>query len=197
MSTESINRRVLLGLLAGSPAVLVANRTLAANEAVTDDDLVFDSPATKSEGNVQLQAIGALGVGHIQSTLGLIGVIADSLSKEMYSLKQIEDLMNGTVNGLESPKRMLRRLQDTKISAEDIEFLDRMIGVFNALQREAKSLAAFAKSRKPEDAAQFEQARKSALKKLAELTHQDELTQPVQPQRIGTPKTGKSSGSGN
>lgn len=196
MPCESINRRVLLGLLAGSSAVLATHRTFAANE-VTDDELVFDSPATKSEGNIPLQAIGALGVGHIQSTLGLIGVIADSLSKDMYSLKQIEDLMNGTVNGLESPKRMLRRLQDMKISAEDIEFLDRMIGVFNALQREAKSLAAFAKNRKPEDAAQFEQARKSALKKLAELTHQDELAQPSQPQRNTAPKTSRSAVPGN
>jgi hypothetical protein len=197
MHSESINRRVVLSLLAGSTAALAANKAFAANEVVTDDELIFDTPAVKSEGNIQLQAIGALGVGHIQSTLGLIGVIADSLSKDMYSLKQIEDLMNGTVNGLESPKRMLRRLQDMKISAEDIEFLDRMIGVFNALQREAKALAAFAKNRKPEDATQFEQARKSALKKLADLTHQDELAQPAQPQRNTAPKTNRSAVPGN
>jgi len=116
-------------------------------------DREFDG--RRVEGNVQLQAIGSLGVGYIQNTLGLIGVIADSISRDIYNHKKIEDLMKGTVTGLDVPKRMLRNLQDSNISGDDAEFLDRMISVLNALQLEARALTAYSKSRKPEDAAQL------------------------------------------
>jgi len=193
MSTTAIDRRSLLALLAGSSAALWTLSTSAA-EGEDDQD---DGPAA-GEGNAQLQAIGALGVGHIQSTLGLIGVIADSLSKEIYTHKQVEDLMNGTVNSLESPKRILRRLQDTNISGDDAEFLDRMIGVLNALQREAKALVVYSKSRKPEDAAVFEKSRKLAIRKLGELTQQEEFLQSEShPSRVPTPKSNRSDESVN
>jgi hypothetical protein len=177
MTTVSPGRRSLLMILAGTSAALLSGR-LPAEEIALDDPLSVADPNTPGEGNVQLQAIGGLGVGHIQSTLGLIGVIADTVTREIYTHKQVEDLMNGTINGIESPKNLLRKLQDSNVSGDDAEFLDRMIGVFNALQREAKSLILFSKTRKPEDAALFEKARKLALRKLGELTQQEELVQP-------------------
>lgn len=184
MSTVPFDRRSLLALLAGTSATLVTAMASAENN-VPKDDSRFEAGSISGDGNIQLQAIGALGVGHIQSTLGLIGVIADSMSKDIYSQKQIEDLMNGTFNGLESPKRMLRRLQDTRVSGDDAEFLDRMISVFNALQREARALAVYAKSRKSDDAVQFEKHRRMALKKLGELTQQEAYVDPDSADRRG------------
>lgn len=199
MSTDSLDRRSLLALLLGTSFTLLS-RELSARESAADEELSLEGGRLPSDANIQLQTIGALGIGHIQSTLGLIGVIADSLAKEIYSLKQVEDLMNGTVNGLETPKRMLRRLQESNISGDDSEFLDRMIGVLNALQREAKALVVFSKTRKTEDAQQFEKARRLALKKLAELTHQEELIQPdmapttpASPANVKSGKTGPAS----
>lgn len=169
MSTAAFDRRSLLALLAGSTAALWSFSTSAADS----DELGTGDATFSGEGNAQLQAIGALGVGHIQSSLGLIGVIADSLSKDIYTQKQVEDLMTGTINSLEAPKRILRRLQDTNISGDDAEFLDRMISVLNALQREAKALVVYSKNRKPEEAALFEKSRKLAIRKLGELTQQE------------------------
>lgn len=175
MSSVSFDRRSLLALLAGASASLLAGQASAAeNVATGNKDFVGD----QSIGNIQLQSIGALGVGYIQSTLGLVGVLADTVSREIYSPKQVEDLMNGTITGLDGPKRMLRNLQESNISGDDAEFLDRMISVFNALQQEARALAVFAKSRKPEDAANYEKERRRVLRKLAELTRQDEIVQP-------------------
>ncbi len=174
MSTVPINRRSLVALFLGAPVALSAFR-LSAGELTAEDDHAYPTGSYLSVGNIQLQTIGGLGIGHIQSTLGLIGVLADSVSKEIYSLKQLEDLMNGTINGLESPKRMLRRMQDSGVSADDAEFLDRMVVVFNALQREARALIVYAKSRSTDDAALFEKSRRLALRKLGELTQQDDL----------------------
>lgn len=170
MSDTSINRRSLLALLAAASTGLWVSRASAFDK---DDDHASDRPA-----NIQLQTIGALGVGYIQSTLGLIGVLADSISKETYTPKQIEDLMNGTVTGLDGPKRMLRNLQKSNVSGDDAEFLDRMIGVFNALQQEARALAVFAKSRKPEAAVNYEKERRRVVRKLAELTQQGDTVKP-------------------
>lgn len=126
-----------------------------------------------NDANATLQAVGGLGVGHIQSTLGLIGVTADAYAKDVYTPKQVEDLMNGTVNGIEAVKKLLRRLQETDLGEDDREYIDRMISVYNGLQREAKALVVFAKSRKPSDAELFDAARKAAVAKLGQLTEGD------------------------
>lgn len=172
MTTYSLDRRALLQLLTGTSFGLLAvgSPQLAVGAEIgagVDDGLA-------SGANLQLQAIGALGVGHIQSTLGMIGVIADSISKEIYNQKQIEDLMNGTINSLQIPMKILRRLQESNVSQEDAEFLDRMIAVLNALQLEAKAVVTFAKSRSTDDAGKYERERRRVLKKLSELTQRDD-----------------------
>lgn len=131
---------------------------------------VHSQDQATNDANATLQAVGGLGVGHIQSSLGLIGVTADAFAKDVYSPKQVEDLMNGTINGIEAVKKLLRRLQETDLSDDDEEYIDRMINVYNALQREAKALITFAKSKKPADAEIFEAARKAAVTKLGQLT---------------------------
>ena len=42
------------------------------------------------DANAMLQAVGGLGIGHIQSSLGLIGVTADAFAKDVYTPKQVE-----------------------------------------------------------------------------------------------------------
>lgn len=137
------------------------------------------------DANATLQAVGGLGVGHIQSSLGMIGVTADAFAKDVYTPKQVEDLMNGTINGIEAVKKLLRRLQETNLSDDDEEYIDRMINVYNALQKEAKSLVVFTKSKKPADAEIFDAARKAAVTKLGQLTEGDKTS----PEPDATEKT--------
>lgn len=136
---------------------------------------------SEEEGSPALQAVGGLGIGHIQSTLGLIGVTADAFAKDAYDTKKVDGLMISTINSIEVVKKLLRRLQDTKLSADDDDFLDRMIGAYNALQREAKALSNFAKSRKPADAEVFAKARKMAIDKIDKLTVDDDATTATDP----------------
>jgi|GEM_PF-2484841 len=147
------------------------------------------APATlesEERGNAALQAVGGLGVGHIQSTLGLIGVTADALASDIYDAKRVEELMIGTVNGIEAVKKLLRNLADTNLSDDDEEFINRMVGVYIALEKEAKALTVFAKSKKPSDAALFAKARKAAVAKLDQLTNGNEEKDPV----VTEPATG-------
>ena len=128
-----------------------------------------------------MQAVGGLGIGHIQSTLGLIGVTADAFAKDTYDAKKVEGLMASTINGIEVVKKLLRKLQDTKMSADDEDFIDRMIGAYNALQREAQALTNYAKTKKPADAEAFAKARKTALEKIDNLTGTDDSTTATDP----------------
>ncbi|MBC8115828.1 MAG: hypothetical protein H7062_15695 [Candidatus Saccharimonas sp.] len=132
-------------------------------------------------GNAALQAVGGLGIGHIQSTLGLIGVTADAFAKETYDAKKVEGLMTSTINSIDVVKKLLRKLQDTKLSPNDEDFIDRMMGAYNALQREAKALSTFARSRKPADAEAFAKARKTAIDKIDKLTVDDDATTAADP----------------
>ncbi|HEY4263303.1 MAG TPA: hypothetical protein VGM98_24285 [Schlesneria sp.] len=143
--------------------------------ALSDRTVRSQDKSEIEDANAILQAVGGLGIGHIQSSLGLIGVTADAFAKDVYTPKQVEDLMNGTINGIESVKKLLRRLQDNELTDDDKEYIDRMINVYNALQREAKSLVTFAKSKKPADAEIFDTARKAAVLKLAQLTEGDKI----------------------
>lgn len=127
-------------------------------------------------GNPLLQAVGVLGIGHIQSTLGFIGVTADAFSTKTYDAKKVEDLMMGTINGIDAVKTPLRKLQETHLSDDDGEFIDRMIVTYESLQREAKALTNFARSRKTSDQEAFAKARRVALKKLEQLTEADQTT---------------------
>jgi len=143
-----------------------------------------DSPMPvegEEEGSPALQAVGGLGIGHIQSTLGLIGVTADAFAKEAYDTKKVDGLMKSTNDGIEVAKKLLRKLQDTKLSAADEDFIDRMIGAYNALQREAKALSSFARSRKPADAEAFSKARKLAIEKIDKLTMEEDSTTAADP----------------
>ncbi len=140
-------------------------------------------PAESQEeaGSPALQAVGALGIGQIQSTLGLIGVTADAFAKEVYDAKKVEGLMASTIVSLDNSKKQLRKLQDTKLNDDDADFIDRMIGAYNALEREAKALAVFARSRKSTDAAAFAKARKAAIEKIDQLTPSDDVTAVADP----------------
>lgn len=149
----------------------------------TPADTVPPMPEGEEEerGNAVLQAVGGLGIGHIQSTLGLIGVTADAFAKEAYDAKKVEGLMASTINSIEVVKKLLRKLQDTKLSASDEDFIDRMIGAYNALQREAKALSNFARSRKSADAEAFAKARKMAIEKIDNLTGNGDATHATDP----------------
>ena len=188
MSALLVRRVSWLVLLCGVLYVGSLAGTVRSDDSETEStkpapiDSVSPMPVeSEEEGSPALQAVGGLGIGHIQSTLGLIGVTADAFAKDAYDTKKVDGLMISTINSIEVVKKLLRRLQDTKLSAADEDFLDRMIGAYNALQREAKALSNFAKSRKPADAEVFAKARKMAIDKIDKLTVDDDATTATDP----------------
>lgn len=121
-------------------------------------------------GSAALECVGGLSVAHAHTSLAFIGVTADSFAKDVYEADTVNELMGGLIGGFESTKKMLRKLQEKEeLSDEDEQFIDSIVGVYNALENEAKALIRFTKSKSEADAKAFEKARLNAVAKLEAL----------------------------
>lgn len=160
--TDVSRRNWLAGCSAGSMAALctaLASRQASAQETETE---VADTV-------VLLQAVGGLCVGHVQTTLGFIGVTADAFQKEAYTAEGVEDLVGSVISVIDVVKSQLGKVQDLDLTADDAAFMENLQTLYTALQKEANALIAYAKSKKPKDAEAFEKARKAAVGKYEEL----------------------------
>lgn len=141
---------------------------------VTFGWLSLTSGAAEEEEDPVLAAVGGLSVGHMHTSQGLIGVTADAFAKDVYEAETVAELMGGLIGGIEANKKLLRKLQETELSDEDEQFIDGIIGVYNSLDAEAKSLIKFSTSKSQTDAKAFEKARKTAVARLQKLLGEDE-----------------------
>lgn len=117
----------------------------------------------------RLYTIGALGGAHVYTTYAYIGVLADSLSKELYDAEQTKTLLGEVVSVSDSLVKNLTRVRDGGLSDSDTQAINNMIEIYGLLQTEAEAAIAFTDSRNPTDAEKFETARKTVWPKIADL----------------------------
>lgn len=117
----------------------------------------------------RLYLIGALGGAHVYTTYAYVGVLADGLSKDLYTGDQTKQLLGEVVSVSDSIIKHLRRVRDGGLSDSDTQAVNSMIEIYRLLQEEARAAIAFTDSRTVEDARKFEQARTTVWPKIAEL----------------------------
>lgn len=117
----------------------------------------------------RLYLIGAVGGSHVYTTYAYIGVLADSLSKELYTSEQVQELLNETVAMSDSLLKQMRKVRAGGLSDVDAKAIDNMIQIYVLLQDEARAAAAFAQSRSPEDASRFDKIRTDVWPRIATL----------------------------
>lgn len=122
----------------------------------------------ESGGGTALECVGGLSITHAHTSLAFIGVTADAFVKDVYEADVVAELMGGLIGGIDANKKSLRKLQD-ELEGEDDAYLDSILGVYNALENEAKALIKFTKTKSDADAKAFEKARLTAVDKLEEL----------------------------
>jgi len=129
----------------------------------------------ENEGSAALECVGGLSVAHSHTSLALIGVTADAFAKGVYEPDTVAELMGSLIGGIDANKKMLRKLQATdELSDEDEAYVDSVLGLYNALEVEAKALIKFSKSKADADAMAFEKARLAAVAKLNKLIGDEE-----------------------
>jgi hypothetical protein len=117
----------------------------------------------------RLYLIGAMGGSHVYTTYAYIGVLADSLSKDVYTNEQVTELLNETVAMSESLLKQLRKVRAGGLSETDAQAIENMIEIYRLLQDEARAAAKFAESRAMEDAEKFDQVRTTVWPRISAL----------------------------
>jgi len=142
----------------------------AENAPPSPDDSAPESPEEPLDPDAdRLYLIGALGGAHVYTTYAYIGVLADGLSKELYSAEQTKTLLGEVISVSDSLIKNLTRVRDGGLSESDMAAINNMIDIYQLLQNEAKAASAFTESRTVEDAQKFEDARTTVWPKISEL----------------------------
>lgn len=117
----------------------------------------------------RLYLIGMLGGSHVYTTYLYIGVVADSLSKELYTEEQVKELLGEVVISSDTLVKNMIRVRDGGLSPEDTEAINGMIEIYGLLKEQANAAIVFTDSRSPDDAERFEQIRTTVWPKISTL----------------------------
>lgn len=137
--------------------------------ASPDDTPPAEPEAPLNPETDRLFLIGTLGSAHVYMTYAYIGVLADGLSKELYTVEQTKTLLGEVVSVSGNIVRNMTRVRDGGLSESDAAAINNMIDIYGLLQTEAQAAIAFAESRTVEDAQAFDEARTTVWPKISEL----------------------------
>ena len=121
-----------------------------------------------SADDAQLQAVGSLAAAHVYTSYGYVGVMADAFVAKSFSADQVVNLMTEVTDMINLNMESLRKVRPTVVS-EDQVFIDQLIRVYELVNCEARALTDFARTEKPEHAAEFEKARTAVWPHLKQV----------------------------
>lgn len=144
----------------------------AGHAAAQDNTLSGLSPAEKSaiqeRESLHLTTIGAFSAGFALQSYGYIGVLADAMSKGVYTPELVISMLGETTSYLRNISAQLKKYQNTPglVASGDRKFIASMMEIVDQLIAEAEALSSFAKTKSADDLKKFEEARKSAWKNI-------------------------------
>lgn len=140
--------------------------------AAQDNTLSGLSAAEKSaiqeRESLHLTTIGAFSAGFALQSYGYIGVLADAMSKGVYTPDLVISMLGETTSYLRNISAQLKKYQNTPglVASGDRKFIASMMEIVDQLIAEAEALSSFAKTKSADDLKKFEEARKSAWKNI-------------------------------
>lgn len=134
------------------------------------------SAATAPAANVAMQknalhlnTIGAFSAGFVLQSYGYIGVLADAMSKGVYTPDLVTQMLSETISYLNNVNTQLKKYQSGSLVApEDLKFIVTIMGIIQQLIAEAEALSAFAQTKSEADLKRFEDSRKKAWTQIKE-----------------------------
>ena len=114
----------------------------------------------------RLVCIGALAGAHIYTTYGYVGTVADGYAHDVYKAEKVQDLMKEVIGLAEVSMKQLKTVRNGNIVDADRKVIDDVSEVYALLQKEAKALSEYSKSKNKDDLAKFEEARTAAWPKI-------------------------------
>jgi hypothetical protein len=128
-----------------------------------------DSALANGPDGDRLYLIGAMGGSHVYTTYAYIGVLADSLSRDLYTAEQVQDLLKETISMSQSVVKQMQKVRSGELSDLDRDTIDKMIRIHELLQQQAEAASRFAATRSAPDAEEFDRMRTKVWPRIAEL----------------------------
>lgn len=127
-----------------------------------------DKAAIQERESLHLTTIGAFSAGFALQSYGYIGVLADAMSKGVYTPDLVISMLGETTSYLRNISAQLKKYQSTPglVAAGDRKFIASMMEIVDQLIAEAEALSSFAKTKSADDLKKFEEARKNAWKNI-------------------------------
>ena len=156
---------LIIALITG-PALPAAAQQTGGAPPTTGGGQEKDSLAQQKD-MLHLNTIGAFSAGFVLQSYGYIGVLADALSKGVYTPDLVRSMLSETMSYMRNVNTQLKQYQNNSlVSASDRKFMAQMVEIIDLLIAEATALSAFAQSKNADDLKQFEEARKNAWKNI-------------------------------
>ncbi len=114
-------------------------------------------------------AIGGLTRAHLYQSQLSIGLLADGVEEELYTLSEARKLLANLTELLEQTEADLGRLPDTGLLPEERRLFGQVRGLFVLLRAQAWALSAYWDEGDKASAERFHKAREAAGKKLREV----------------------------
>jgi hypothetical protein len=112
---------------------------------------------------LHLITIGAFSAGFVLQAYGYIGVLADVLSKEVYSPALVRTMLGETITYMRNVNAQLLKYQSgPPIAQGDLEFIAAIMEIINYLIAEAEALSSFTQTKSDSDLRRYDEARKNA-----------------------------------
>jgi len=167
-------------LLTAAAVVFVINlhRTVAAPAAQAKphtDPPPAEPPAKKAtvadaaNREALLEALGGLSAAHLYQSYLNIGLLADAVEKEAYSLEEGEKMLRSVVDLMNLTENQLAKLSRSGLDSEDQASLERIQAVVGLLRIQTNTLQTFWKSGEKAHADQYHQARDAAWTGLSKV----------------------------
>lgn len=119
---------------------------------------------------LHLNTIGVFSAGFVLQSYGYIGVLADALSKNVYTPDMVRPMLAETISYLRNVNTQLKKYQSGNlVAAGDQKFIGSIMEIISQLTTEAEALSSFAQTKSEDDLKRFDAARKNALANIKKV----------------------------
>lgn len=148
-------------------ALMLAGSSDASAQFVSSQSASGQISTTKEERDLYLNTIGTFSAGFVLQSYGYIGVLADALSKGVYSPDLVRSMLSDTLTYLRNIRGYLEKYQTSGLVApSDLKFINSITVIIDQLIAEAQALSSFAQTKNADDLKKFEDARKKAWQNI-------------------------------
>jgi hypothetical protein len=148
----------------------------SASSAIDKEEKTPSAIAVSALKDRYLEALGGLSASHLYQSYLNIGLLADGVEKEVYSLEEAEKMLASVADLMKLVEIQLAKVRQSDLTSDDLASLQRIKAVMGLLRLQSETLQNYWATGENDEAAQYHQAREAAWKGLSKVLGLEEGT---------------------